>query len=160
MEILIVAALVVVAILLFIVELFFIPGISLAGLAALVCIVYANIYAFAHLGSTGGVVTLGVSFVTAVVSLVWFMRSKTLDSLSLKKNIDGRIDNSAERSLLVGDRGISITRLAQIGQAEFDGKIVEVRSVDGFIDEKTPIVVTRIAGGAVLVSRADSELRV
>jgi membrane-bound ClpP family serine protease len=73
------------------------------------------------------------------------MRSKTLDRLALKKNIDSTVDKSNAEGVAVGDRGIAITRLAQIGTAEIKGSQMEVKSEDGFIDEKTPIVVTRIA---------------
>lgn len=53
MDILIIAVLIIAAVILFLVELFVIPGISLAGISALVCIVYANFYAFANLGMGG-----------------------------------------------------------------------------------------------------------
>lgn len=47
MDILIITVLIIAAVILFLVELFVIPGISLAGISALVCIIYANYYAFA-----------------------------------------------------------------------------------------------------------------
>lgn len=153
MDILIIAVLIIVAVTLFLVELFVIPGISLAGISALVCILYANYYAFAHIGTTGGLITLGISAVAFIGSLVWFMRSKVLDKLALKKNIDSKVDRSAENSVKIGDTGISTTRLAQIGYAEINGKIVEVKSIDGFLDEKTPIIVHRITDRAIMVER-------
>jgi membrane-bound ClpP family serine protease len=81
------------------------------------------------------------------------MRSKMLDKLALKKDIDSKVDRSAEKSVKVGDTGISTTRLAQIGYAEINGNIVEVRSIDGFLNEKTPIIVSRIADGTILVEK-------
>lgn len=35
-----------------------------------------------------------------------------------------------------GDKGISVTRLTLIGNADFNGHIIEVQSADGFINEK------------------------
>ena len=99
------------------VELFVIPGISLAGISALVCIIYANYYAFANLGTGAGFITLIISGIACIGSLVWFMRSKTLDKLALKKDITSKIDRSAAEKVKVGDTGITITRLAQIGNA-------------------------------------------
>ncbi|GCB35191.1 NfeD family protein [Bacteroides faecalis] len=153
MDILIIAVLIIAAVILFLVELFVIPGISLAGISALVCIVYANFYAFANLGMAAGFITLGISAVTCIGSLVWFMRSKMLDKLALKKNIDSTIDRSAEKRIKVGDTGISTTRLAQIGYADIDGNIVEVKSMDGFLNEKTPIIVSRITDGTIMVEK-------
>lgn len=51
MDVLIIIALIAAAVILFLVELFVIPGISLAGISALVCIIYANYYAFAEPGN-------------------------------------------------------------------------------------------------------------
>ena len=143
MDILIIAVLIIAAVILFLVELFVIPGISLAGISALACILYANYYAFANMGMAGGFVTLGISALACIGSLIWFMRSKMLDKLALKKDIDSK----------VGDKGISTTRLAQIGYAEINGNIVEVRSIDGFLNEKTPIIVSRITDGTILVEK-------
>lgn len=153
MDVFIIIVLVVAAVILFLIELFVIPGISLAGISALGCIIYANYYAFANLGTGAGFITLIVSAVTCVVSLIWFMRSKTLDKLALKKDITSKVDKSAERKVKVGDTGISTTRLAQIGYAEINGNIVEVRSMDGFLNEKTPIIVSRITDGTILVEK-------
>lgn len=153
MDILIITLLIIAGAILFLVELFVIPGISIAGILAGGCIVYANYHAFTHLGLTGGFVTLAVSAVTCIGSLVWFMRSKTLDRLSLKTDIKSTVDRTAERHVKVGDTGITRTRLALVGQAEIAGNLVEVTSADGFLDEKTPVVVSRIVNGTVFVQR-------
>lgn len=151
MDVLIIIALIAAAVILFLVELFVIPGISLAGISALVCIIYANYYAFANLGTGAGFITLIISGIACIGSLVWFMRSKTLDKLALKKDITSKIDRSAAEKVKVGDTGITITRLAQIGNAEINGNIIEVKSMDGLLNEKTPIVVNRITDGIIFV---------
>ncbi len=153
MEILIIIALIVAAIILFLAELFVIPGISIAGILAGGCIVFANYYAFAHMGVLGGFVTLAVSILGCIGSLVLFMRSKTLDRLALKENISSKVCRKAEAKVKPGDTGICTTRLALIGYAEIGGDIVEVKSADGLLDEKTPIVVTRITDGIILVEK-------
>ena len=140
MDILIITVLIIAAVILFLVELFVIPGISLAGISA-------------NLGMAAGFITLGISGVACIGSLVWFMRSKMLDKLALKKDIDSKVDRSAEDSVKVGDTGISTTRLAQIGYAEINGNIVEVKSIDGFLNEKTPIIVSRITDGTIMVEK-------
>ena len=142
MDVLIIIVLIIAAVILFLVELFVIPGISFAGIAALGCIIFANYYAFANLGTGAGFITLVVSGVACVGSLVGFMRSKTLDKLALKKDITSKIDNSA-----------ATTRLAQIGYAEIEGNIIEVKSTEGLLDEKTPIIVNRIADGTIFVEK-------
>lgn len=156
MDVLIIIALIAAAVILFLVELFVIPGISLAGISALVCIIYANYYAFANLGTGAGFITLIISGIACIGSLVWFMRSKTLDKLALKKDITSKIDRSAAEKVKVGDTGITITRLAQIGNAEINGNIIEVKSMDGLLNEKTPIVVNRITDGIICIEKLKS----
>ncbi len=150
-EIIIISVLLIAAILLFLVELFVVPGISIAGFLAGGCVIYANYYAFTQLGEVGGYITLGISLVACVGTLVLFMRSKTLDKLALKKNITSKVDRSSDKMLHIGDTGVSTTRLALIGYADIRGYIVEVKSADGFIPEKTPIVVERITDGVIMV---------
>lgn len=156
MDILIIVLLVVAAIILFLVELFVIPGISIAGILAGGCILFANYYAFANLGTTEGFITLLVSAVGCIGSLVWFMRSKTLERLSLKTDITGTVDRTAEQSVKVGDTGFTTTRLALVGQADIAGHLVEVNSADGFLDEKTPVIVTRISNGTIFVCKHEN----
>jgi len=153
MDILIIIGLIAAGIILFLIEIFVIPGISIAGIGAFFCLVYANYFAFSNLGNTAGFITLAASAIACVVTLVLFMKSKTLDKIALKKNITSTIDNEAELSVKEGDTGIAVTRLALIGMAEINGHHVEVKSADGYIDEKTPIVVSRIADGTILVAK-------
>lgn len=153
MDILIIIVLIIAAVVLFLVELFVIPGISVAGLLAGGCIIFANYYAFTYLGTMGGFITLGVSTLACIGSLILFMRSKTLDKIALKKDITSKVDRTAADRVKVGDTGVAITRLALIGNAEIDGNIVEVRSMDGFLNEKTPIIVGRITDGIIMVEK-------
>lgn len=153
MEILTILILIGIAILLLLVEIFLIPGISVAGLGALACSLYAIYYAFVNLGTLGGLVTLIATLIAGGLTFRAFMRSKTLDKLSLKKNIDSKIDKKEGLDIKVGDVGISTTRLALYGTALFNEKTIEVKSTEGFIDEKTPIEIVSITNDTILVKQ-------
>ena len=153
MDILIIALLIIAAAILLLVELFITPGITVAGFLSAGYFIYANYHAFAYLGTGGGIITLAVSATVCIGALVWFMRSKTLDKIALTTNITSSVDRSAETGVCLGDEGMATTRLALIGYAEINGKIVEVKSDDGFIDEKTPVKVCRLTDGVVFVCR-------
>lgn len=155
MDIILLIVLVVVAVLLFLAELFIVPGISIAGILSGCCIIYANYHAFSVFGTTIGCITLLVSAVAFIGSLVWFMKSKTLDKLSLKKEISSTVKQAGSDNVQIGDTGISTTRLALIGYADFNGHIIEVKSTAEFIDAKTPIKIVRIVDGIILVEKAE-----
>jgi membrane-bound ClpP family serine protease len=153
MDILIITVLLVAATLLLLVELFLLPGVSVAGFLSAGAYLFAIYYAFTYVGTGTGFLTLGIAAVLSIGSIIWFMHSKTLDRVSLKKSITSKVDRSAADKVKVGDTGIAITRLALIGNAEIDGNIVEVKSADGFLMEKTPIIVTRIMDGIIMVEK-------
>lgn len=137
----------------FAVEVFLIPGISLAGLLSAASLLYAVYYTFCQAGTEAGFLTLAVAAIGIAAITAWFMRSKTVDRLSLKKTLDYRPDPLAGTELKVGACGMSVTRLTLIGNADFGGYLIEVKSADGFIDEKTPIEVVGIRDGQVLVKK-------
>ncbi|MBQ3610554.1 MAG: nodulation efficiency protein D (NfeD) [Bacteroidaceae bacterium] len=153
MDIIIIVSLIVAGLLLFIIEVFLLPGVSIAGIASAACLLYANYYAFDTLGTLPGCITLAVSAIGVIGITIWFMRSKTVDKLSLKKSIDYRPEPLKGLDLKPGDEGIALTRLALIGNAEFNGRIIEVRSSGDFIDQKSRIRVERILDGVVLVEK-------
>ena len=153
MDIVIIASLIIAGLILFIIEVFLLPGISIAGIVSAGCLLYANYYAFDTLGTVSGCITLAISAIGVVAITIWFMRSKTVDKLSLKKTIDYRPEPLKGLDLKVGDEGIALTRLALIGNAEFSGRIIEVRSSGEFIDQKSKIRVERILDGVVLVEK-------
>lgn len=151
MEILIIISLIIAGLLLFAVEVFLIPGISLAGIASAISMIYAIYYSFVHVGMLGGTLTLVISLLGIAALTWWFMRSKTVDKLSLKKTLDYRPDPLEGLNLKEGDQGVTTTRLTLIGNAEFDDHQIEVQSADGFIDEKTTVVISHIKDGRVYV---------
>ena len=155
MDILIIASLIIAGLILFIIEVFLLPGINIAGIISAICLLYANYYAFDTMGTLPGCITLAISAIGVIAITVWFMRSKTVDKLSLKKTIDYKPEPLKGLNLKAGDEGIALTRLALIGNAEFDGNIIEVRSTGDFIEEKSRIRVNRIRDGIVLVEKAN-----
>lgn len=121
MEILIIIALIVAGLLLFAVEVFLVPGITLAGIASGVSLLYAIYYAFHAVGTQAGFITLAVVAVGIIGVTIWFMRSKTVDRLSLKKTLDYKPEPLKGTNIQVGDTGTSLTRLTLIGNAEING---------------------------------------
>ena len=155
MDILIIASLIIAGLILFIIEVFLLPGVSIAGIISAACMLYANYYAFDSLGTLPGCITLAISAIGVIAITIWFMRSKTVDKLSLKKTIDYKPEPLKGLNLKAGDEGVALTRLALIGNAEFDGNIIEVRSTGDFIEEKSRIRVNRIRDGIVLVEKTN-----
>lgn len=157
MEILIIIALIVAGLLLFAVEVFLVPGITLAGIASGISLLYAIYYAFHNVDTQTGFITLAIVVAGIIGVTIWFMRSKTVDRLSLKKTLDYKPQPLKGTNIQVGNTGTSLTRLTLIGNAEINGRIVEVQSADGFIEERTPVRVVRIDNSTVYVVRCNQQ---
>lgn len=151
MEILIISILIIAGLLLFATEVFLVPGITIAGIASAASMLYAIYYAFCSIGTTAGFITMGIVAIGITGTTIWFIKSKTVDRLALKKSLDYRTNPLRETEIHIGDTGLTITRLTLIGNAEINGHVLEVQSADGFIDEKTPVKVCRITESTIYV---------
>lgn len=151
MEVLIISMLIIAGLILFIIEVFLIPGISVAGIASACSLLYAIYYAFDSLGTQAGIITIGITIIGITGITIWFMKGKTVDKLALKQTLDYKPNPLKGVDIHVGDIGTTITRLTLIGNAEINGHILEIQSADGFIDEKTPIKVCRITPNTIYV---------
>ncbi len=134
-------------------EMFVLPGTGVAGIAAACCLVGANWLAFVWFGVTAGMWLSAASLVVCILVGCWMLRSKTLEKYSLHKSIDSTAATHEQLSVKPGDEGVAVTRLALVGNADFGGRLVEVKSADGFLDQGTPVVVSRVEDARVTVKK-------
>ena len=149
----IIILLAIVTLLLFAIEALITPGFGVAGICGAVCAVVANILTFIRYGNAIGMAVLGATVTVVIGFLYWLSRSRAIERATLHSTISSTAATPAQLSIKAGDEGREETRLALIGNAVIDGKTVEVKSADGFIDEGTPIVVTRVEDALILVRR-------
>lgn len=154
LDLLIVAAVILLGILFMLVEIFLLPGISIAGIAGAIFLVGGIVYAYLFLGSTAGNITLAASALAMGGTFFWLLKSKSLRKISLETNIEGKVDNSNLQKMAVGDRGVALSRLNPIGKVMVHDVEAEGKSFDGeFIEEETAIEIVRIETYHVLVKR-------
>ena len=157
MEITIVVVLLLVGIIFFLLELFLIPGISIAGIAGTLFVGGAVYYAYDKIGNTAGHLTLLGGIVLLGIAVWIFLRSKALEKMSLKAGIDGKNDPLKDVSVEVGDTGITSSRLAPMGKVKVNGHIVEAKTNDDFIDEGVEVTVLEVMNTNILVERKVKE---
>ena len=155
MDILIIILLVLIGVVLIILEIFFLPGITVAGFSSLIFFGGGIYYAFVNLGTTAGYVTIVASVVACVVGIIWFMRSKSLDRISLKTDIDSVIPTQVNDSIKVGDEGIALSRLNPMGTVLIGTVQVEGKTREDFIDEGSSVIVERVERPSVIVRKKD-----
>lgn len=153
-ELLIVVALILLGILFMLVEIFLLPGISIAGIAGTIMLIGGILYAYLFIGSTAGNITLVASAAAMGASFFWLLKSKQLRKISLETNIESKVDNSDLAKISVGDTGVALSRLNPTGKVMVNDLTVEGKSFNGeFIDEDEKIEVVRIDTYQIQVKR-------
>lgn len=154
MEIVIIVALMLLGIILLLVEMFLIPGISVAGIGGSISMIISIVLAFRTSFNLGWLV-LGLT-IFIVAFLIWFFfKSKAMDRMSLLTRIDSKVESLKDLEIKVGDKGITVSRMMPMGKVKVNGYVVEAKTNDGFIDENTSVVVEAILSNAIQVGILD-----
>lgn len=148
--------LVVLGIFFLVVEIYLIPGISIAGIAGVACMAGGVFMAYVRMGVATGTWTLGLSLLALAGVLYWFYRSKTFDKMALKTNIDSKTNPFDGIQINIGDQGVAMTRLGPIGRVQFNETTVEGRSENELIDAGSPVEVVEVGSYNVIVRKITS----
>jgi membrane-bound ClpP family serine protease len=157
LDIAIITFLIGIAIALILLEIFLLPGITIAGIGGVFFAIGGIIYAYT-IGTTIGHITLISSVVAFGGAFAWLLRSKSFNKVALHTDIDSKVTSVRELDIYPGDEGFTLSRLAPIGKANIHGLTVEAKSTGDFIDENTPVKVLRVDGYNVLVSKKENDI--
>lgn len=149
-------SLIIIGLLLIFAEILLIPGVGVAGILGLLSLGGSCAYAFVQMGNAVGAVVTGVNILLVVGLSIYVLRAKTWKRLSLNTNIDSKAV-VADEGISVGDRGVTVSRLAPMGTARFDMQLLEVKSLEGFLDPEIDVEVVLIEDGKVYVKPVDEE---
>ncbi len=147
---LLIITLIVVGLLMLILEILVVPGFIL-GIAGFGLLVFGIYNSYFHYGLFAGNITLMATLIFTVILLVLTLRSKTWNKLKLKTQNTGRVNEIDENIVKSGDIGLSISRLAPSGKAEFKNEFFEVRTFGEFIDQNKEIEIIKISENKIYV---------
>ena len=136
-------------------EIFILPGFGFAGIGSIVCAVVDAILIYNAYGFSWACIAVVVAILLLVLMLYIVANSRTFDRMSLKTSIDSTNATTEQLSVKVGNEGRAITRLALVGNAQIEGKQVEVKSSGEFINSGTPIRVIKVDKAQIIVERTD-----
>lgn len=136
---------------LLIIEVIFIPGTTIVGIAGFICSGFGVYLGYDYFGSATGTTILIVSSGFLLVVMIYAFKSRAWERFSLKDENTGRFNDDFKVSLSVGDQGQTISSLKPSGKALFNEKELEVRSNGGFINENQQIKIIRIEPNKIIV---------
>ena len=140
----IIAVLILVGFLFLLLEILVLPGTNVAGVIGFALLAIGVWQAYAGYGTMAGTITLGGTLLFSVLALYYSLKSKTWEKVSLKTEIDGKVNLVDETTIKIGDKGIAISRLAPMGKAMINGKYFEVKTNGEYVDENTKVKVIEI----------------
>jgi membrane-bound serine protease (ClpP class) len=146
-------------------EVFVIPGVTVAGIAGVVALVAGLGMTLVGAGATMSVIItalgqVAISILLAMAGAFAFVRA--LPSLPFGSRLVLASDMTADRGYVsspesdrswLGKTGTAISPLRPAGIAEFEGARVDVVSDGDFVDAGSTIVVTRVDGNRIVVRR-------
>lgn len=134
-------------------EFFIVPGITVAGIGGIILILGGVFFAYSNAGQTTGHIVLLSTFILMTVMLMISFRGKTWKKTVLETNIDGVVEGVDKTKVKVGDKGMTISRLAPMGKVMINGEIMEAKSKLGLVDENVDVVVLEIYSTNVMVEK-------
>lgn len=144
--------------LLFVTELVLLPGITVAAVGSFCCLVGAVAWTFVEHGVAGGFIVLGIVVGLLLTLTALFLRPRTWNRVALKTNIESQVQPvEIEKQVEVGVRGITMTRLAPMGNVRIDGRIFEAKSLDSYIDPKRQVQVVGYDNATIIVRSVSAE---
>lgn len=132
-------------------EILVLPGTNIAGILGFVLIAIGIWQSFSVYGNRAGLITLIAAVILTVVFLAIALKSKTWNRFTLKSEIDGKVNVVDEINVKKGDEGITVSRLAPAGKALINNNYFEVHTVGGFVDQNTPVIVTKVEFNKIIV---------
>ena len=131
------------------------PGFGLPGISGIACEVACVVLSSMQYGFAGGIISfLALGVLTAIALLIAYRSAKKgrLNRLILhdtERPDSGECDLSA----LVGKTGSAVSALRPSGTIQVDGVRYEAQSTGDLIEAKSPIRVTAVQGGKIIVNR-------
>jgi membrane-bound serine protease (ClpP class) len=158
--------LIAIGVLLLALEVFVIPGVTVAGIAGIVALVAGLGMTLVGAGATASVIItalgrVAISILLAMAGAFAFVRA--LPRLPFGRRLvletgmavdQGYVSAPESDRQWLGKTGTAISPLRPAGIAEFDGARVDVVSDGGFVDAGSPIEVTRVDGNRIVVRRS------
>jgi membrane-bound ClpP family serine protease len=151
MEWMIVLSLVLIGLALVIVEVIFVPGTTIVGVAGFVFIVIGVGLSFRYFGSSAGWLTAGGSAVAAGLSLYFSFKTGVWERFSLKSTMDGNVNAGEMDSLKTGTEGITLSALRPFGKAELQDRTYEVKTKGNYLEAGTRVRVMQILSHQIIV---------
>lgn len=157
MEWIIIISLVLLGLALIIVEIIFIPGTTVVGIAGFAIAGFGVWQSFSSFGSEIGWIVLATTSVLAIGSTVYSFRSGAWKRFSLKDTHVSKFNDEIEHDLEIGEVGVAISVLRPVGKAEFRNKTFEVRTNGSYLEAGGEVKIVKLQYPTIIVEAVNNQ---
>ena len=128
MEWTVIISLLIIGVLLILIEIIFIPGTTVFGILGFITFFLSSYIAFNTFGNQVGLIVLSISGIILITTIIYMLKSKTWEKVSLKKINTSKFNKGKTKLLNIGDIGKTKSSLKPYGKGIFNGKVYEIKS--------------------------------
>ncbi len=133
-------------------EVFFIPGISVLLLIGCALLFSGVSYAFMEQGYQVGWMTLGATLLLNFLTFYLAFKRGVWKKFTLHKHLEGRVNTFDATALPAGTAGLTRSKVAPTGWADFHGETVEVQSSGSqYIPENTAVEIVKADAHKIVI---------
>ncbi|MBD1399005.1 hypothetical protein H9Q13_17685 [Pontibacter sp. JH31] len=136
---------------LIVVELIFVPGVTIVGILGFILVAVGIWIGYAALGTTTGHIILAASVLIGGLALFYSFRSEAWSRFALKGAIKSRVNEENPHLLEVGEEGRTVSALRPQGTAVFKERHHEVQTTGAFLSPNTPVRIIKIVANKITV---------
>ena len=151
MDIFIILLLIFVGVLLLILEFAVIPGTTIAGIGGGLLLIASIYLAFNSYGVVPGILTALFIVIVVPILFVKLFKGKAGKKMVLNSEISAVVNEAETAGIQVGDSGTTLGRLAPIGKVRVNDKVIEGKSLQGFLDENVQVEVVEVLKTQIIV---------
>ncbi|MGB1243721.1 MAG: hypothetical protein ACPG49_14445 [Chitinophagales bacterium] len=130
---------------LLIVEVFLLPGISVAGIVGTITMIAGILLSYSNLGVEAGNLSLVISLIISVVLAIVGYKTLNTKGVALEDELTGKMNTlDDDFDLIVEDEGMAYGDIKPTGKAIFKHKIFNVRTNGEFIADNAAIKIIGI----------------
>lgn len=149
-EVIIIATFIIFGLLLLVLEIIFVPGLTLVGAIGFLSSIIGVYLGYSYFGVRVGSFILSATLISMILLLYYAFKSGTWKKFVLKKQMVSKV-NENEDTIQVGQRGITTSELRPVGTVNFEGELREASAENVFLPPKTAVKVIRVRGKKIWV---------
>jgi membrane-bound ClpP family serine protease len=146
-----VISLLVVAIILIVAELIFVPGTTVVGLMGVVCMIIGIYLSFDYFGNQTGWIVLMTASLVGFGAVVYGLRTNAWKRFALTRTNKSKVNEDFQADVSVGQIGKALSTMRPVGKAEFDDQVIEVHSLGNYINVGEAVKIINLKDNKVFV---------